>query len=267
MAKLTAVVGHPIAHTLSPLLHNTIYAHENVDAEMRAFDAPLIEPFMDTIRREPLHLVAVTLPHKKSIMLLLDEIDPIAEEIGAVNTVIHREGKLTGYNTDVTGIAASLKGMKLSGVNVLLLGAGGAARPIAYYLKQQGAILFCQSRTFDKAEALCRHFGGTPLRDVAEASAISFDLVINATPLGLQSSDPSPFPSKRVRKDSVLFDLIYRPTRFLKEGAAQGARVISGLPMFVAQGLEQEKLWLGREIPDSGYTALLQAELEKTAAK
>ena len=261
MTKRAAVVGHPIAHSLSPLLHNAIYAREHIDAEMRAYDAPEIEPFVEKIRKEPLHLVAVTLPHKKAIMPFLEKIDPIAQEIGAVNTVINREGTLVGYNTDVVGIAASLKDMKLSGINVLILGAGGAARPVAYYLKQQGAIMFCQNRTFDAAEALCRHFGGTPLRDVAEASAVSFDLVINATSLGLRPGDPSPFPAERIRRDMVLFDFLYTPTKFLKEGAAQGARTISGLGMFVAQGLEQEKLWLGREILDSGYTALLRGAL------
>lgn len=259
---MNAVVGHPIAHSLSPLLHNTIYTNEGIDAEMTAIDAESIEPVIEMIRTTPLGLTAVTLPHKQSIMPLLDNVDAVANEIGAVNTVINREGRLTGYNTDIVGIAAALKDVELRNKAVLVVGAGGAAQPVAYHLEKNGAQMYCYSRDLDKTHMLCERFGGTAL-ETNGYSSLDIDVVINATPLGLHTSDALPFPVELVKPTMTVFDLIYTPTQLQKMALEKGARVITGLPMFIAQGLEQEKLWLGREILDKGYSTVLQLVLQK----
>jgi shikimate dehydrogenase len=259
----TAVIGHPISHSLSPLLHNKIFENEGIDAELRAYDVTDVPAFVEKIRTTPIHLTAVTLPHKQTIMPLLDEIDPVAKEIGAVNTVINRDGKLIGYNTDIVGIAQALKNFDLKGKNVLIVGSGGAAQPLAHHLKSAVAHIFCHSREFDKAKELCTRYGGEAIEASDEFKKFSFDVVVNATPLGWKKSDALPFSPDLIRKGMVVFDLNYLPTQFLKEANAQGATTISGLSMFLAQGLEQERLWLEREIPDREYTALLLGELEK----
>lgn len=266
MTKQTAVVGHPISHSLSPLLHNAIFKNERIDAAMTAIDNERIEPLVELMRKTPLHLTAVTLPHKQTIMPLLDEVDATARTIGAVNTVINRDGHLTGYNTDITGIAAALRGVALKDKNVLIVGSGGAAQPLAYHVKARGANIFCHSREFEKAQELCARYGGQALRSSDAFKDHSFDVVINATPLGLKAGDALPFPAELIREGMVVFDLNYTPSAFLKEAAARGARTITGLPMFLAQGIEQERLWLGRDIPDHDYAALLEEEIARRAA-
>lgn len=255
--KQTAVIGHPISHSLSPALHNAIYTNEGIDAHMEAFDVEDISSFMPKIREVPFGLVAVTLPHKLAIMQLVDEVDPVAREIGAVNTVVNRDGRLFGYNTDIVGIAASFADIALKGKKALIIGAGGAAQPLAYHLTKSGASFSCYSRELDRTRALCERYGGTPLESI-DAAGTLFDVIINATPLGLKKDDPLPVSREMIRKDSIVFDLLYMQTPFQKEAKRLGARVISGLPMFVAQGLAQEEVWLGREIQDDGYTAMLQ---------
>ena len=261
--KLTAIFGDPVTHSLSPLLHNAVYKEEGVDAVMLAFANADVAPLVAAMRALPIHLAAVTMPHKQSIMGLLDEIDATASVIGAVNTVINREGKLTGYNTDVAGIGKALSGVALKGAKVLMIGAGGAARPVAYHLAREGAQLFCNNRDMQQARELCEKFGGSLLQ-TSELSGKSFDLIVNATPIGMSPNvDAMPVPDELIRQGATVFDLVYSPleTKFLKTAASRGARGISGLVMFLAQGLEQERLWLGREIKDTCYTALLEGHV------
>src|SRR3989338_9273109 len=144
--KLTTLIGHPVTSSLSPILHNAVYEREKIDAIMLAFGNPAIEPLIAAMRALPIHLAAVTMPHKQTIMPFLDDIDAEARAIGAVNTVVNRDGKLMGYNTDVVGVAGALKEVPLRGANALLIGAGGAARTIAYLLKREGANIFCKNR-------------------------------------------------------------------------------------------------------------------------
>ncbi len=263
MTFRTAVIGHPISHSLSPALHTAIFKKEGINARMEAFDVEDVNSFIPKIREVPFGLVAVTLPHKLAIMELVDEVDPVAREIGAVNTIVNRRGTLFGYNTDIVGIAVSFADVALKGKKALIIGAGGAAQPLAYHLTKNGATFFCHSREFERTSTLCERFGGTPLPSLKAASNITFDVIINATPLGLKKDDPLPVPAEMIRSGSLVFDFLYMQTPLQKEANERGARVITGLPMFVAQGLKQEELWLGRAVPDSGYTALLENELAK----
>ena len=258
--KLTAVIGDPIVHSLSPLLHNKVYEEEKVDAVMLAFGNPSVEKLVAAMRALPIHLAAVTMPHKQTIMPLLDVVDSVAKDIGAVNTVVYREGKLTGYNTDVVGIAKALMGVALQDADVLLVGAGGAARTVAHYLRGEGASIYCNNRDVAQAEQLSRTFGATHLKDIAEGPS-SYRLIVNATPIGMNPNpDAMPVPAALVEPETAVFDLVYSPleTKLLKTAREKGARGISGLTMFLAQGLEQERLWLNREIKDTCYTQLLE---------
>ena len=258
--SLTAVIGNPITHSMSPLIHNAIFEREGIDAVMLAFGNPSIEKLVDAIRALPIQLVAVTMPHKQTLIPLLDSISEDAKEIGAVNTIINKDGKLAGFNTDVTGIAEALKGVALKDKNVLIIGAGGVAQPIAYHLRKNGAKIFCNNRDNEQAEALCKKFGGTVI-DAKKVSELEFDLIVNATPIGMPPYvELSPVPKSIIRPSTVVFDVIYTPleTQLLKDARAQGAKTISGLTMFIAQAIEQERLWLGRDVINDGYTELIK---------
>jgi shikimate dehydrogenase len=263
--KLTAVIGNPIGHSLSPLLHNEIYVREDVDAVMLAFQNPNIGELVSAIRALPIHLTAITLPHKESVIQLLDEVDKKALEIGSVNTIINTGGKLEGYNTDVVGITVALKDMVLKGKSILIFGAGGAARAVAYHMRERGAKIHSYDRTFKKAQTLCERFGGTAL-GLDALKGTQFDVIVNASPVGLNpNTDATPVPKEMIRKGGIVFDLVYNPleTRLMREAREAGAQVISGLAMLVEQALEQERLWLGREIGNAPYYVLLERELNK----
>ena len=250
--KLTAVIGNPVSQSLSPFLHNKIYEDEGIDAVMLAFGNPSIEKLVAAIRALPIHLAAVTMPHKQTIMPLLDEIDATARDIGAVNTVVNRDGELRGFNTDIVGIAEALKGVPLRGANVLLIGAGGAG-------------IFCTNRDKAQAEELMRVFGGSFV-ETADLGKTSFDIVINATPVGMRpNTDATPFPEEFIAPGSSVFDVVYSPleTKLLASARKRGARAVSGLKMFLAQGVEQERLWLEKKIESAQYMELLEDAVRK----
>lgn len=261
--KLTAVIGYPIKHSLSPALHNELYAREHVDAVMLAFANPDINALVSAIRALPVHLCAVTLPHKQAIIPLIDEVDERARRIGAVNTVINADGKLTGYNTDVVGIAAALSSVELNGKSALLMGAGGVAQALAHHLKERGAKMFCRDRTAEKSRALCEKFGGAAIGE-DEMLTRAFDVIINATPVGLEPNvDASPIPAEIIRAGATVFDLVYGPreTKLIRDAKERSARAISGISMFLEQAMEQERLWLGKEIQAAEYATFLKSQL------
>ncbi len=246
--KLNAVTGFPLAHTWSPQIHELIYKTMNVNAVLLAFQQENIGEMIGIMRTLPIHLLAVTLPHKQEVMKHIDIIDDAAKKIGAVNTVVSLNGKLYGYNTDVVGIEHALEGVPLASKNVLVLGAGGAARPLCWFLQKQGANILCHNRTEQKAKELMKEFGGKSVseKDLHEAR---IDVIVNATPVGMEPhADESPFPKNLFHKDQAVFDFIYNPleTQLLKDAKAVGAKTVSGVVMLIAQALAQVELWLGK---------------------
>lgn len=256
---LNGVTGHPLGHTLSPQLHGRIYALLGINAVMLAFPHEDIGAVIASMRALPIHLLAVTLPHKQEAMKHLDHVDSAAREIGAVNTVVNREGKLHGYNTDVVGIAEALKNVTVKDRNVLVLGAGGAARPLCWFLKKNSAHIFCLNRTRTKAEELMKEFGGTALDNEA-VTKTRIDVIVNATPVGMEPhTDESPFDAGLLNSGQTVFDLIYNPseTRLLKDAKKAGAKTVNGMPMLVAQALEQVRLWSGKGLTEKQKQELL----------
>ncbi len=243
---LNAVTGYPLEHTWSPKLHELIYKTMGINAAMAALPEEDIEAIIQDMRILPIHLLAVTLPHKREVMKYLDVIDPGAKKIGAVNTVINRGGKLYGYNTDVTGIEHALKNTPLKAKNVLVLGAGGVAQTVCWFLKKEGAKIFCYNRTRQKAEELMKEFGGKAV-SIKDLKKAKIDVIINATPVGMiPHINESPLPGNFLRKDQTVFDLIYNPleTQLLKDARKAGAKTIPGLTVLIVQALAQVQLWL-----------------------
>ncbi|KKW47957.1 shikimate dehydrogenase [Candidatus Kaiserbacteria bacterium RIFCSPHIGHO2_02_FULL_59_21] len=261
--KLTAVLGDPVTHSLSPLLHNAIYEKEGVDAVYLAFGNPEVEPLIAAMRALPIHHAAVTMPHKQTIMPFLDTIDEEARAIGAVNTVINRDGKLHGYNTDVVGVAKALEAVPLKGTNALVIGAGGAARTVVYHLSREGANVFVHNREEKQARELCDVFGCTVIGE-SEIAKREYGLIVNATPIGMRPDvDSMPVAAEMLHAGIAVFDLVYSPleTKLLRTAKEKGAKPTSGLIMFLAQGLEQERLWLGRDIEQTPYEKLLEEHI------
>lgn len=235
-AKLNAVIGFPLTHSLSPEFHNAEYAKRGHDAVLRAFENEDLAALVQILRTEKIGLTAVTLPFKEKILPFLDELDPLAERLQSVNTVLQKDGRLLGFNTDYHGIAVALEGVELAEKNVLLLGAGGAAHAVAAYVNDMDGTLFCLNRDPARAQELVQRFGGQSIQDPA---AHDFDLIINATPVEL------PLEAKYLRAGQTVFDLIYNPeeTALLRAAKAAGAETRSGRLMFKAQALEQIRLW------------------------
>jgi 3-dehydroquinate dehydratase/shikimate dehydrogenase len=250
--RVYGVIGDPIAHSLSPLMHNAAFAARGMDAIFLPFHVRDLADFAAFARGAGLAGFAVTIPHKERILRYLDRCDALAAEIGAVNTVAIRAGRLCGYNTDYAGVLRALeKRIRLRGARVLLLGAGGAARAAAFALARSGAAVAICARRPERARELAHAVGG----ESVERGALrrdSFDAIVNGTPVGMHPHGGSPLGARELRT-RVVMDLIYRPLRtdLLRLAERTGIETISGLEMFVAQGAAQQELWTGARAPEA----------------
>ena len=249
--QLFGLVGHPVGHSLSPLVHNRAFQVHGLDAAYLLFPTPDLEDFLSVLERLPVAGFSVTLPYKEAILRHLAWVDPLARRVGAVNTVVVRGGRLLGYNTDYCAVLSALRGaLKLSGARVLLLGAGGAARAAAFALADAGAQVFIWARRPEQAAGLARAVGGEAI-ERRQLARREFNLVVNATPVGMMPHpDRAPLRADELHAE-VVFDMVYRPerTRLLRLAAQRGARTVSGLRMFVAQAAAQWELWTSRPAP------------------
>jgi len=252
--RIYGVIGDPIAHSLSPQLHNAGFQASKMDAVYLPFLVYDLRDFLAAIAPLGIAGFSVTLPHKQSILRHLDDCDPLAASIGAVNTVVVRGGaKLYGYNTDYVGVLHALgQRISLHGSRVLILGAGGAARAVAFALAQAGATVCVLARRKEKSAALARAIGGetTDRRRLAHEF---FDAIVNATPVGMHPHvHRSPLEARELNC-RLLFDTIYRPerTRLMQLAARRGIEVVSGIEMFIAQGRAQWEIWTGERAPQA----------------
>lgn len=246
--KITnAVIGYPLGHSLSPFLHRELYRRLNIDAEFVKDEGDDVVGLVERIKTKPYQLTAVTMPHKQSVISFLDEVDVGAKAIGSVNTITNIDQILHGYNTDILGIEYALRNVELNDKKVLLIGAGGVARTLAYIIKKHGGKLLIANRTRTHAEKLAEEFSGEAL-DFMPPTLEEIDVIINTTPIGMFPNwRVSPVPKEFLLSRHIVFDMIYNPeqTQLLTDAQEVGARTISGLDMFVAQGIRQVELWQG----------------------
>ncbi|EIM5183186.1 shikimate dehydrogenase [Staphylococcus pseudintermedius] len=261
-----AVIGHPIDHSLSPLMHHANFKSLNLDYDYEALNiTPThFEHIRDIISEKELDGFNVTIPHKERIINYLDDMSDEARAIGAVNTVKVENGKWMGYNTDGTGFVKGLqvKYGDLTGAHILILGAGGASKGIAYALSQvSDKRIAVANRTMSRFNDWQLQIQPHSLEDVASI-AHQFDIIINTTPLGMHQSQDSVMSFAQLKADVLVCDIIYIPfqTTFLKEAAEKEFSTYNGLDMFIYQGAESFKIWTGLE---SDITTMRNAVLNK----
>jgi 3-dehydroquinate dehydratase/shikimate dehydrogenase len=268
--RIYGVIGDPIAHSLSPQMHNAAFVARRVNAVFLPFLVHDLKDFLAAREAFGLAGFAVTLPHKQSILRYLDGCDPLAAQIGAVNTVVVRgAGKLYGYNTDYVGVLRAIeRRVRLAGSRVLLLGAGGAARAAAFALKEAGAVVCICARRPRMAKALACAAGAEVIRR-RQLRGEFFDAVINATPVGMKATDGSPLRANELNC-RVVMDMIYRPmeTPLLRLARRRGIETVSGVEMFLAQGAAQWEIWMGERAPaETMRRTVLAALRRKSSAK
>lgn len=235
--KRCFLIGKGIQHSLSPLMHNANFKKERLEIKYSLKDINFdeLEETVNSLRDKNVIGANVTSPYKISVIQYLDSIDPVAEKIGAVNTIVNNNGKLKGYNTDWIGITKSVGSVK--GKEIYVLGAGGASRAVIYALMKQGGKVTVVNRTLERAKQLAEEFGC----DYSE-SVKGGDIIINCAPVCLVGKDV-------LSKFSVAVDIVYTPseTQFLQDAKEAGCSVVPGLRMLVYQALESFYLWTGVE--------------------
>lgn len=262
--SLNMVIGYPLEHTQSPILHNTVYQMMDCNAVMLAVSNHDLLALTQAIKALSVGLVAVTMPFKEKILSYLDEASVEVKTLKAANTVICKQGKLYGYNTDIDGIKYALRARTLSNKNILIIGAGGAARALAYVLHQELANLLWLNRTYSRACNMATLFGGNSI-NADEIDNIPVDIIINTTPLGMfPDISHTPLADYQFNANQIVFDMVYNPvdTLLLKRAKAHGAECISGLDMFIGQGLRQIELWLNQPIMHSILIEPIKTQLQ-----
>lgn len=272
---MCGLIGNPVAHSLSPAMHNAAFRHCRLPFVYAAWrvEKTALAAALSGIVALGIRGVNVTLPYKQAVVPLLPEVDSQARAIGAVNTIVNDNGILRGYNTDVAGFVSGLAELPLHGCPVALLGAGGAACAASFALLAQGARLTILNRTLPGAQALAARMRGMssqtieslPLTAETVAACVGRSaLLVNATSVGMwPHADESPVPYRCLRRGLVVYDLVYRPqaTRLLREAAASGATIIDGVEMLVGQGALAFTLWTGTTAPRAVMRAAVEKEL------
>ncbi len=244
------IIGYPVAHSLSPKLHGFWLKQYGVDGSYEAINVPP-EYLVKTVKKLPETFVGgnVTIPHKEKLLLLCDEVDPLAKQVGAVNTLVFEKGRIHGYNTDVFGF---MENLRVSGVipkNALVLGAGGAARAVILGLQRFGAKVTISNRTHEKAEKLAKEFNcgaiGWAAKDVILPD---MDLVVNTTSLGIKGEGKIDIDFEELPKHAAVNDIVYNPleTDFLKNAKAAGLKTVDGLGMLLYQAVQGFEFWFGK---------------------
>jgi len=254
--RIMGIFGYPIEHTLSPLMHNSAFKRLGLDNCYVAFKV-LPEDLPDAVKAiRSLNLLGVniTVPHKEKVIPLLDEVSEEASFIGAVNTIVNREGKLTGYNTDGRGFMSSLAEANISvdGKKILILGAGGASRAISYYLSEKTSKLSLFDIDKQKAKKLVNDLQKIRNNVFFLDNLDNIDtpeIIINATPLGLKPDDPLPINTEIISPDMIVCDLVYKKTKLLQEAEKKGAKILDGSGMLLWQGVLAFELWTGIKPP------------------
>jgi shikimate dehydrogenase len=261
-----AVFGNPVAHSLSPLMHQAALDRMNLQARYVPFCVQDLKGAVKGIRALDMRGVSVTLPFKSEVISYLDEVDETVHQIGAVNTIWNDQKKLWGFNTDWIGLVQSLKEvMEINGKSFAVLGAGGAAKAVVYGLIRAGGLAIVVNRTDSQAEDIAERFNCSYL-PFRQKGRIEADCLINTTSLGMApQTDVSPLSPKDLKNFSWVVDIIYNPikTKLLRGAEEAGCRTLSGVSMFVHQGAEQIKIWTGLEPPREVMREVVLKALQK----
>ena len=266
-SRICGIIGDPIAHSMSPAIHNAAFDKLGLNYLYVPFRVKREElgKAIAGVRALNIRGLNVTIPHKVTVIPFLDELDPLAQRIGAVNTIVNDDGVLTGYNTDATGFLQTLleRGGEPRGKNVVILGAGGASRAISFILAERGARLVILNRLLelDWAEELASRISQVFKKEVKALELneknlkkvlANADILVNATSVGMSPNiDETPVSPDLLRPSLTVFDIVYNPikTRLLREAEAAGAKTISGVDMLVWQGALGFELWTGAKAP------------------
>jgi shikimate dehydrogenase len=250
--RLFGVIGNPVTHSLSPVMHNAALAAMDYPAVYLAFQVHAAAGAAAAMRALNIKGLSVTIPHKVDIMPYLDEIDPLARAIGAVNTVVNRNGRLLGTNTDCHGALAALEEhTTLKNRSAALLGAGGAARAVGFGLLDAGARVTVFNRGIQRGRALADSLG-VPFYPLDQFGDHPMDIVINTTSAGMTPlTTAMPVAAETLAARMVVMDIVYNPleTALLRTARARGCTTIDGVAMFVHQGVRQLALWTDRQPP------------------
>ncbi len=263
--RVCGVIGDPIEHTLSPIMHNAAFQALGMDYVFCAFKVKPagVEDAVNGMHALNIRGLNVTMPHKSTVIKHLDRVDLSAQIINSVNTILNKENLLFGFNTDGVGAVKALKenGVELKGRKVLLLGAGGAARAIAYAMAKEADELAVLNRTVKQAQALAKLLEKACSKKIAAGSLSpgdmqsnlqDSDILINATSVGMKpKADESPVSPKLLRRDLSVMDIVYNPleTKLAKDAKAAGAKVVSGVEMLIYQGAASFEIWTGKSAP------------------
>jgi shikimate dehydrogenase len=265
--RICGLIGDPVEHSMSPAMHNAAFREMGLDYVYVTFRVKSedLSKAIEGMRALNMKGLNVTIPHKVAVLKLLDKLDPLAEKIGAVNTIVNDDGILTGYNTDATGFLQPLleKGVEPKGKNIAIMGAGGASRAVSFILADRGANLVILNRLLelDWAVDLARRISQTFSKN-AEALELNrdnlvkilgkTDILVNATSVGMSPNiDVSPLPADLLKPGLIVYDVVYNPikTKLLKDAEAAGAEVIGGIDMLVWQGVLAFEKWTGQKAP------------------
>jgi 3-dehydroquinate dehydratase / shikimate dehydrogenase len=268
--RVYGVAGDPVAHSLSPAIMNAAFRRENVNAVYLTLHAKTLKDLLTCVREIPIHGVSITMPYKEVILPYLDNTDSHTTKIGACNTVVRaQDGKLYGFNTDTSGVVRPLERRlsTLQDAKILVLGAGGAARAAVFGLKERGAEVFILNRSAAAAQKLARRAHARSVKR-ADLKKYSFDVIINATPVGMGNSRETPLQEKEINARYV-FDMIYDPpeTRLLQLAKERGAQIIPGIEMFVHQAARQFEIWTGKPAPQDDMLQVVMLSLQERTAR
>ncbi|MFO7751567.1 MAG: shikimate dehydrogenase [Desulfobacteraceae bacterium] len=244
---LYCIFGSPVGHSKSPAIHNCLFAEHGINAVYLAFEPENITDGIAAVRALGIKGVSVTIPFKEEVIRYLDETDPLADRIGAVNTLVNQQGFVKGYNTDCHGAVAPLKKFGIRNKRVGIIGAGGAARAAGFGIISEKGDVTVINRSVQNGEKLADDIG-CPFLKIEEIEKKRFDMLINTTPAGMfPNTDESPVPENVFRQGMVVMDMVYNPvqTKFLLQAETGGCVTINGIEMFIHQGAKQFELWSG----------------------
>ncbi len=266
--RVYGVAGDPVGHSLSPAIMNAAFRRENVNAVYLALHAKTLKDLLNCVREIPIHGLSVTMPYKEAILPYLDNTDSHTTKIGACNTVVRaQDGKLYGFNTDTSGVVRPLERRlsTLQDAKILVLGAGGAARAAVFGLKERGAEVYILNRHIAAGKKLAHRARARSIKR-ADLKKLAFDVIINATPVGLGHSRETPLQENEINARYV-FDMIYDPveTPLLKLAKERGAQIIPGIEMFVHQAARQFEIWTGKPAPQDDMLQVVTLALHERA--